>query len=274
MRSLIWHILLGGLFLASNLTSVAATHLVEIRDYYFTPTNLHIAVGDTVMWTNAAGQTHDATNPERIWASANMEAHATYSYTFTNLGTFPYICQRHIFMHPEQTGQVIVAEASLPPPITITNPPDNARFLAPASFPVSVSVTNGVTLTNVQFFQNGVLFADIPFPPFQGFAEDLAAGNYTFVARALDDLGVASTSAPVAIQVLTNARLSGPIRAGDSFQFAVNAISGQTYIAEFSTNLLDWQPFATNTAAGAALNFTNSAATQDSGFYRVWQDGP
>jgi hypothetical protein len=170
------------------------------------------------------------------------------------------------------TGQVFVAAVTLPSSISITNPANNARFLALANVPIQAVVTNGVTATNVQFFRDGVLFATLPFAPYQASANNLVAGNYTFTAREVDNSGVASTSAPVFVQVLTNARLSGLVRDNTIFQFTVNAITGQTYVAEFSSNLTGWVPFATNSNATAVFNFTNSAATNSPRFYRVRQD--
>ena len=94
--SLLVCLLLGG----SSLTLRAATFQVQIRDFFFTPTNLNIAVGDTVLWTNTSNvMTHDttSTNAAFLWASGDLAAHATYSLTFTNAGTFNYLCSRHFF---------------------------------------------------------------------------------------------------------------------------------------------------------------------------------
>jgi hypothetical protein len=87
----------------------------------------------------------------------------------------------------------------------------------------------------------------------------------------VDNLGLASTSAPVAIQVLTNALIFNPLASPGGFQFSVAVIAGQAYIAEFSTNLTRWSAFATNSNAAPTISFTNNAATDPNRFYRVRQ---
>lgn len=259
----------------------AATFKVEIRDYFFTPTNLTINVGDTVLWTNAsATMTHDSssTNTAFIW-TRDLVPGATGSVQFTNAGFFPYLCSRHIFSpsnkHLEQTGTVTVASANVPPSVTLTNPANNAKFRAPANITLQSSASDpGGSVTNVQYFAGEAFCGSASNAPYTFTLSNAAAGNYLMTARAFDNLGAAVTSAPVAVFVLTNATLTTPIRGpSGKVRFTVEGIAGQTYAMEFSTNLTSWAAFATNVAPANSFGVTDSLSTNLLlRFYRARQD--
>ncbi|PWU20086.1 MAG: hypothetical protein C5B50_04830 [Verrucomicrobia bacterium] len=111
-------------------------------------------------------------------------------------------------------------------------------------------------------------------PPFNFTNNNLAAGNYSFTAKAFANSGLSSTSAPVAIFVETNAFLSAPRRATNGlFQLTVTGIAGQTYILQASSNCTAWIPLATNSAPANTFLFTDPASTQfQNRFYRTRQN--
>jgi plastocyanin len=97
----------------------AAVVGVEMHDpYYFTPTNVVINPGDRVIWTNMGIRAHDTrhmTNPA-LWASPSLAVtppNNTFEFTFTNVGYYPYRCQQHLLLGPQQTGTVTVVNISL-----------------------------------------------------------------------------------------------------------------------------------------------------------------
>jgi plastocyanin len=65
----------------------------------FTPQDVTITVGDTVEWI-WADNFHSATsgtpgNPDGLFDSGILNNGATFSFTFTGAGTFPYFCSPH-----------------------------------------------------------------------------------------------------------------------------------------------------------------------------------
>ena len=82
-----------------------ATHSVEIGDGFFSPASLSVQVGDTVTWTNVDDSPHTVTS--EAFDSGNLDAGQTFSFTFTEAGTFSYVCN----YHDEMTASVTVAEA-------------------------------------------------------------------------------------------------------------------------------------------------------------------
>jgi chitinase len=173
------------------------------------------------------------------------------------------------------TGTITVTNAAaVPPSVSITNPLNNAAFAAPANVTLqaSASSTSG-SITNVQFFSGANLLGNKVSPPFSFTDSSLAAGNYSFTARAFDNGGLSSTSAPVVIFVETNAVLSAPLRTNGSFQFTVAGIAGQTYVFQASSNMTSWSPLTTNVAPANSFIFTDPASTNlQNRLYRVRQD--
>ncbi len=271
------------LIFTSHLVALrAATFQVQMRDFYFTPTNINIAVGDTIRWTNTTASTiHDSssTNAAFPWASGDVTAHSTYSLTFTQAGDFFYVCNRHFFAvvspHREQTGHVIVASAVLPPSVSLTNPINNQRFRAPASFSLQASASSsGGNVTNVQFWAGATPLGNDALAPFSLPVNNLAAGNYSFTAVAQDNGGLSATSAAVNILILTNATVTEPQRLpGGEFKFTIQGIAGQTYASEFSSNLITWSALVTNVAPANSFNVTDRTSTNIlMRYYRARQD--
>ncbi len=85
----------------------ATVHAVEISDMAFAPVMLHVAVGDTVTWTNADDRPHTVTAHGGGFDSGNLDEGQRYSFTFTEAGTFTYFCGYH-----DEMQATIVVEAA------------------------------------------------------------------------------------------------------------------------------------------------------------------
>lgn len=88
------------------------------------------------------------------------------------------------------------------PTVSLTSPANNATFTAPASIVLTADAqdTDG-TVAQVKFFQGGTLVATDTAAPFTFTLTNVAAGSYTFTARATDNLGASTTSAAVSVTV-------------------------------------------------------------------------
>lgn len=279
-------LLFGLLMTGSAPTFAAVTNTVVMGNYFFNPTNLTINVGDAIRWTNSAWQTipHDAkatNNPAFLWDTGDLDnSPTTYLLTFPTAGNFPYYCERHVYAtlpqnrHPEQTGTVTVVSISLPPSVSLTNPANNSRLIAPATILLQATATDDGAVTNVQFFSEGALLGADTAAPYAFTLSNAAAGNYAFTAQARDNVGLSTTSTVVNVQVLTNALLSAPalLPNGQSW-LSVQGVAGQTYALDGSTNLADWAGILTNVAPANTFNVTDATATNVlRRFYRTRQD--
>jgi amicyanin len=89
---------------AEPTTQPAAT--VTIDNFEFSPQEITIAAGQTVTWVNHDDVPHTVVSqpPVRLLRSHPLDTDETYSYTFSQAGTYDYYCTIHTHM----TGRVIV----------------------------------------------------------------------------------------------------------------------------------------------------------------------
>lgn len=85
--------------------------LVQITGQSFTPTNLEVEIGTTVRWDNNSSETHTVTSGSNRehddeFNSGDLPPGESYSYTFTETGTFDYYC----IPHPGMEATVTVIE--------------------------------------------------------------------------------------------------------------------------------------------------------------------
>ena len=94
----------------------AASRQVQIADMAFQPGDLTITVGDTVTWTNADGRPHTVTADAGAFDSGNVDEGGSFSFTFTQPGTYSYHCG----YHSEMRATIVVVAAAQAP---VTDPP-------------------------------------------------------------------------------------------------------------------------------------------------------
>ncbi len=68
---------------------------VELANFAFNPKQVSVPVGTTVVWTNKDNVAHTVTADDKSFDSGNLNPGATFKFTFTKAGTFPYHCQYH-----------------------------------------------------------------------------------------------------------------------------------------------------------------------------------
>jgi plastocyanin len=90
--------------------SVGPNVAVEIVDVAFAPASLLVPPGTTVIWTNAGVAPHTVSGD--FADSGTLEPGQTFSFTFTEPGTYPYRC----LFHPGMTGEIVV-DPDAPPAI-------------------------------------------------------------------------------------------------------------------------------------------------------------
>ncbi|MDB6030146.1 MAG: hypothetical protein JWM16_484, partial [Verrucomicrobiales bacterium] len=94
------------------------------------------------------------------------------------------------------------APPDVPPSVTISLPTNGATFTAPASISLTANASDADgTVAQVIFFANGALLGKSTNGPYSLLWTNVMAGAYTLTASAIDNVGVASTSAPVNITV-------------------------------------------------------------------------
>jgi Cupredoxin-like domain len=116
---------------------------VSIADFHFSPATTTIHVGDTITWSNSGPSSHTATAGNGSFNTGILKKGQSASHTFTQAGTFAYVCQIHPFMH----GTIIVQAATTS---TATSPPTSTPA-ATTPTATTAAATTGPTLPNTGF---------------------------------------------------------------------------------------------------------------------------
>ncbi len=100
----------GGTFIAIGVTLVLisscetapnlarVTHQVAIRAMRFEPAVIHVAVGDTVRWTNLDLVPHTATSQEGAFDSGSLPPDSLWAVVVARGGVVDYSCLYHTGM--------------------------------------------------------------------------------------------------------------------------------------------------------------------------------
>jgi plastocyanin len=73
----------------------------------FNPTQLSVAKGTTVTFTNKDNADHTATSTNKVFDSGRLKSGNSYTYTFNDAGVFYYYCNYHSSNSQEQ-GAIVV----------------------------------------------------------------------------------------------------------------------------------------------------------------------
>jgi plastocyanin len=255
----------------SNAAFGAVTNTVTLKDFSFTPKTVTIQVGDTIRWVNSQG-THNVTGTGNTEATCgggnNIAVGNSCSKTFTHAGTFNYRCAVGSHAQLGMTGTITVqGPPNVLPSVTITNPVNNAVFVAPASFIVEASATDGDgTISQVQFLVDGSPVGTDPTGPlYSAQVVGLPAGAHVLRAIATDNAGgkatnqISVTSANPPVVTIDSPTNNTSFEAPVTLSLRASATSsGSVTQVVFVVNSAD---FATINGAGpyeALLSVTNA----------------
>jgi len=82
----------------------AAESEVVIDNFTFTPGELKVKEGTTVIFRNRDDIPHTIANTDGEFHSAALDTDETFSFTFTKPGVYNYFCS----LHPRMMGRVVV----------------------------------------------------------------------------------------------------------------------------------------------------------------------
>jgi LPXTG-motif cell wall-anchored protein len=84
---------------------------VGIADFSFSPASITVGVGETVTWSNNGPSDHTVTADDGSFDSGTMGDGDGFSHTFSEAGTFAYVCA----IHAEMKGSVVVSSGGSGP---------------------------------------------------------------------------------------------------------------------------------------------------------------
>jgi hypothetical protein len=140
------------------------------------------------------------------YKAAGQPSVATYTYAWKNVpdGAYAVTARAHDAWGGATTSAPVkftVGGRNTPPKIAIRVPADGATYKAAAAkFNLQSDASDDVAVVKVEYFQGEKSLGVATFAPYH-FWQVLAPGTYTYTAKATDNQGAATTSAPVTITV-------------------------------------------------------------------------
>jgi len=77
---------------------------VAIKDFAFSPANLTVPAGTTVVWTNVDDDPHLVVSTAKAFESDALDTNETFKFKFDVAGSYAYFCS----LHPHMTGTITV----------------------------------------------------------------------------------------------------------------------------------------------------------------------
>jgi RHS repeat-associated protein len=159
--------------------------------------------------------------------------------------------------------------ANVAPTVSMTAPIANAPFIGPAIVPLSATAADSDgTVSKVVFYKGTTVLATLTAAPYDYSWTNVAAGSYSITAKATDDIGAVTTSAPLIVTVAANQLPSVSITApaiGAKFigpatialaSTAADSDGTITKVAYYKGTTL----IGSSTTAPYAVNWSNAAA--------------
>ena len=266
----------SGVNVTSPPISVIVRHRVDIVGLSFSPPVITMKTGETVLFINGFnGHTVTGTGSDPFCGSGAVD---TCERTLSAVGSYPYRCVFHsISQASGMTGTVAVATFNRSPLVSIVGIQGGAVVPAGSfNFQATALDPDGLVAV-VRFYTNDVLLSSDTTFPYSSSTITLAPGSYVLTARALDNVNLATTSAPVNITVSAGApiELQSPAVAPGGFQFRYTANPGLTYVVEGSATTSGPAPFTpltTNVATNSLMPFTDpNSGSRPNRAYRVFR---
>ncbi|MES2296715.1 MAG: Ig-like domain-containing protein [Pseudomonadota bacterium] len=133
---------------------------------------------------------------------------APYTVPWTNVAAGKYTITAKATDNQgiSKTSSAVTIIVDTSPNVAITTPVTHTAFNAPASIDIAAaaSAPDG-TIAKVQFYRGTTLLATSTSAPYTATWSNVAKGSYSITAKATDNLGVTTTSAPVLVTVGSNA---------------------------------------------------------------------
>lgn len=172
--------------------------------------------------------------------------------------------------------QVIVTVNAAPPPtVTLTAPQNGASAIVNQAVALAASASSGSgTITKVEFYAGSSLVATAASAPYAGSWTPGAAGTYAITAKAYDNFGSSTASAPATVTVTANppptVALTAP-SAGSTFIVNQNVALNANAAANGSAAVAKVEFFAGAALVGTATSspYTATWTPSSSGSYAL-----
>jgi RHS repeat-associated protein len=137
-------------------------------------------------------------------ASIGLDTTAPYGIEWANVaaGSYSLTARATDNLGAQTTSAAVPITVNAPPTVSLISPAQNATFTAPANITLAADTADADgTVTSVEFYQGTTLITTLGTAPYTFTWTNVPQGPYVLTARATDDRGAVTTSAPVNIAV-------------------------------------------------------------------------
>src|SRR5712692_1227285 len=214
----------------------------------------------------------------------NSYAVYTLDYAAASAGQNLIVQYRSLTLYDQDFGNVTLQAATLvetssgnvPPTVPIASPTNNAQFTAPTNISITASAADSDgSVSKVEFFQGVAKLGESTNSPYSLVWSNVGVGSYTLTAKATDNLGATTVSAPVSITVssamppvITQQPVSLVVTQGNTATFRVTATGTLPLSYQWRFGIPGNGGANLAGATNAILNVTNAQPT-NAGNYRV-----
>ena len=189
----------------------AATSTVKIT----APTNgkAQAAPANLTIVATATVPSGDSVSSVAFYASGNLLGTATsspYQFNWQNIpaGVYYLTAVATDAQGNALTSAPITFTSDAPPVVAVSTPNSQSTFAAPAAIVFTAAVADSGKITKVVFTQGSSTIGTATAAPYQVSWGNVGVGTYSVTATAYDSLGITGTSAPLVVQVISDA---GPV---------------------------------------------------------------
>ena len=125
-----------------------------------------------------------------------------YSYTWSGVasGNYTLIAKATDNSLKVTSSSTIAISVNKAPTVSISNPPNNANYAAPANIMLIATAADvGGSISKVDFYNGTTLLGSDNTSPYSFNWNNVPIGTYTVTAKATDNLGLSATSAPLSV---------------------------------------------------------------------------
>jgi RHS repeat-associated protein len=134
--------------------------------------------------------------------ATRTEAPFTFIWPAVPSGTYSLVAVATDNHGTATTSAPIPIAVDAAPTVSLTSPVNSATFTAPANIPLTAQALDiDGTIAKVEFFLGATLIATRTSPPYSIVWTDVPQGDFALTAKATDNLGISSISAPISISV-------------------------------------------------------------------------
>lgn len=97
-------LLLLAILIFDTEAAMAGEVTITIKNFDFSPMDLSIAAGDSVVWKNLDGEPHTVASADGLFRSQALDQNDSFRFTFAKPGTYRYVCS----IHPNMKATITV----------------------------------------------------------------------------------------------------------------------------------------------------------------------